>query len=62
MIEPGYDNLADFLHDVEGPEAGYAMYREGIEFIAAAAGKPHGNRASRPGPSIRSGAGMKWYV
>jgi class 3 adenylate cyclase/tetratricopeptide (TPR) repeat protein len=33
VIEPGYDNLADFLHDVEGPEAGYAMYREGIEFL-----------------------------
>jgi tetratricopeptide (TPR) repeat protein len=33
VIEPGYDNLADFLHDLEGPEAGYAMYREGIDFL-----------------------------
>ena len=38
MIEPGYDNLADFLHDVEGPEAAYAMYREGIEFIQGRGG------------------------
>ena len=38
VIEPGYDNLADFLHDVEGPEAAYAMYREGIEFIQGRGG------------------------
>ena len=38
VIEPSYDNLADFLHDVEGPEAGYAMYREGIEFIQGRGG------------------------
>ncbi len=33
VIEPGYDNLADFLTDMEGPEAGLAMYQEGIEFL-----------------------------
>jgi tetratricopeptide (TPR) repeat protein len=33
VIDPAYDNLADFLNDLEGPAAGYAMYQQGIEFM-----------------------------
>jgi len=50
VIEPGYDNLADFLHDVEGPEAGYAMYREGIEFLHRRGGAAHWERGESTWP------------
>ena len=37
-IDAGYDNLADFTHDLEGPEQGLAIYREGIELVRGRGG------------------------
>jgi class 3 adenylate cyclase/tetratricopeptide (TPR) repeat protein len=32
-IETAFDNLADFAHDLDGPQQGLALYRQGIEFV-----------------------------
>jgi class 3 adenylate cyclase/tetratricopeptide (TPR) repeat protein len=34
-IGTAYDNLADWTHDLEGPEPGLALYQEGIAFTRA---------------------------
>lgn len=33
VIEAAYANLADMTHEIEGPEAGLALYREGVALL-----------------------------